>query len=144
MSMLIPTLIFRFILNKNPKQDVDDQIYRVRHEMVARGIRSLDDLEISKEVKDSITYDLNDQISKNTVHNFLWQWNDVNGTVGIFESSLRAQEHQALLHAFAVYQQYLCDIIDTGVIDSKQLDDIFSELLLAESLIMDPRNQVEE
>lgn len=144
MSMLIPTFVFRFILKANPKQNAAEQVEHVRQEMVARGIKSLDDLEISKEVKDSIIYDLNDQISKNTLHDFLWQWNDVNGTVGIFEAELHVQEHQALLHAFSVEQQYLCDIADTGVIDSKHLDDIFSELLLAESLILDPRNQAEE
>lgn len=145
LSMLVPTIVFKFILPKNKQDNVSNLPYKIRREMVNRGIRSIDDLsEVSNEVKASVVYDLQDQLKKNTLHDYLWQWNDVNGSVGIFAKDLHSQEHLVLLHAFSVEQQYLCDLSEQNVIEQKYLDDILSELLLAESLILDPHNQTEE
>ncbi|GEO59056.1 cation:proton antiporter [Companilactobacillus bobalius] len=144
MSMLVPTFIFKFILKGDKKEDATTKVRRVWQEMVGRGIASIDDFdELNTEVKNSVIYDLKDQLRDNTVKDYLKQWNSVNGSVGIFEKNLHQQEHQVLLHAFNVEQKYLCDVSEQKLLNQDDVDDIFSELLLAESLILDPRNQPE-
>lgn len=145
LSMIIPTIVFKFILPKEKEIDIAGKINQIRHGMVERGIRSIDDIPgVSKEVRDSVIYDLRDQLKKNTLHDFLWQWNNVNGTVGIFEEDLHAQEHQVLVHAFNVEQKYLYNVSKENVLPQKYIDDILTELLMAESLIIDPYSQAEE
>ncbi|KRN98920.1 cation:proton antiporter [Companilactobacillus kimchiensis] len=145
LSMIVPTIAFKFILKKVPQNKISTDVVKIRREMVDLGIKSIDDLDgISQAVKDSVIYDLQDQMRENSVGDYLQQWNSVNGSVGIFASDLREQEHKALLHAFGVEQHYLISVADKKIIDRKYLDDIFSELLLAESIILDPGNQIEE
>lgn len=144
LSMIVPTIVFRFILPRDTQADVSKQVYKIRNQMVSLGIKSVNDIpNVSQEVRDSVIYDLKDQLQENNVHQYLRQWNNVNGEVGIFADDLHEQEHRVLLHAFSVEQKYLCDVSEEGPIEQTYIDDIFSELLLAESLILDPNNQGE-
>lgn len=144
LSMVVPTIAFKFILPKEKEINVADKINQIRHEMVRLGVKSIDDIpNVDQEVRDSVIYDLRDQLKKNTLHNFLWQWNNVNGTVGIFEENLHAQEHQVLVHAFNVEQKYLYNISKENLVPQRYIDEILTEILMAESLIMDPYSQTE-
>ncbi|WP_125565389.1 cation:proton antiporter [Companilactobacillus insicii] len=145
MSMLVPTLLFKILL---PKDEFDNEskvkIDNIRNNMVQLGIEHVQNMDIDEVVKQSVIYDLRDQIKNNKVSSFLKQWKFAGSQEAIFTPHQKLQERRALMEAFTCETQYLYEIALKHVIDSKYIYDLNSEVLLSESLVLDPENNLTE
>ena len=139
LSMIVPTIVFKLFLN--PELDEDDIKFKskkVRTEMVQVGIAYVEGLQISPAVKESIVFDLNDQMRQTTIRQFLSQWRGVNNKRYIFTGFQAVEERQILMNAFEEERQFLYDQLDgVALEDSKHIYDVYSELLISESLVLD-------
>ncbi|WP_334329396.1 cation:proton antiporter [Companilactobacillus sp. HBUAS59699] len=139
LSMLVPTILFKFILD--PVLDEDDlreKSKRVREKMVGIGINYVHDLEISPAVKESVTFDLLDQTRKTTVKEFLRQWRGVNNKRYVFTGFQAVEERQILMNAFEKEREFLYELLDGVSLEEAQyIYDVYSELLISESLVLD-------
>ncbi|USQ68558.1 hypothetical protein M5C72_12050 [Companilactobacillus allii] len=141
LSMLVPTILFKFILN--PILDDDDILLkskRVREKMVGVGINYVRDLEISPAVKESVTFDLLDQTRKTTVKEFLAQWRGVNNRRYAFSGFQAVEERQILMNTFEKEREFLYELLDgVELSEAQYIYDVYSELLISESLVLDYR-----
>ncbi|MFD1418550.1 cation:proton antiporter [Companilactobacillus keshanensis] len=139
LSMLTPTIVFKLILD--PVQNEDDLWMNkkvVREKMVRVGIEYVSNLQISPAVKESVTFDLLDQNRNTTLRQFLKQWSGVNSKRYIFTGFQAVEERQILMNAFEEERKYLYDLIDGAALDkAKYVYDVYSELLISESLVLD-------
>ncbi|WP_025023558.1 cation:proton antiporter [Companilactobacillus nodensis] len=139
LSMLVPTVLFKFILNPILNEDdIRAKSRRVREKMVGVGINYVHDLEISPAVKESVTFDLLDQTRRTTVREFLNQWRGVNSTRYVFTGFQAVEERQILMNAFEKEREFLYELLDGVALDEAQyIYDVYSELLISESLVLD-------
>ncbi|VDG30787.1 sodium:proton antiporter [Lactobacillus pentosus] [Lactiplantibacillus mudanjiangensis] len=75
LSMLVPTIVFRWLLPK-VKEDADAAacMAKMRAQMIDVGIRELNQLPISQEFRDAVTFDLKSQDGHTTVRQFVSEW----------------------------------------------------------------------
>ncbi|WP_125764165.1 hypothetical protein [Companilactobacillus hulinensis] len=141
MSMLVPTILFKFILTPD-KFDLDSKIKinEIRNNMVQLGIEHVQKMNIDDTVKQSVIYDLRDQIKDNTIGSFLKQWSFAGSREALFTPEQELQERRALMGAFNHETQYLYETALKHIIESKYIYDLYSEVLLSESLVLDPEN----
>ncbi|MQS52805.1 cation:proton antiporter [Companilactobacillus mishanensis] len=144
LSMIVPTILFKFILPGIPDDsDILKQVDEIRDEMVKRGIACVNEMDIDKNVRKSVIYDLRDQNTKNGMRDFLHQWRAVNQNRFNFDEKQRLDERRALMYAFDVEREYLHDVSLEHRFDNNYLYALHSEILLSESLVLDPINQQE-
>ncbi|MFC6323671.1 cation:proton antiporter [Companilactobacillus baiquanensis] len=138
-SMLTPTILFKFILD--PVQNEDDLRMNkklIREKMVNVGIEYVAGLQISPAVKESVTFDLLDQNRNTTLRQFLSQWLGVNSKRYVFTGFQAVEERQILMNAFEEERKYLYELVDGTALDkAKYIYDVYSELLISESLVLD-------
>lgn len=144
LSMVVPTILFRFIL----PGAVDDssilkQVDIIRSEMVQRGINRVNELKIDDSVRQSVIYDLQDQNVQNTTRDFLHQWRGANRNRFNFNAEQQLEERRALMYAFTEERKFLHQVSLEHKFDSKYIYSLTSEILLSESLVLDPVNQPE-
>lgn len=139
LSMLTPTIVFKLILN--PIQNQEDMRMNkklVREKMVEVGIEYVSKLQISPAVKESVTFDLMDQNRNTTLRQFLSQWLGVNSKRYVFIGYQAVEERQILMNAFEEERKYLYDLVDGAALEkAKYIYDVYSELLISESLVLD-------
>ncbi|MCH4009206.1 cation:proton antiporter [Companilactobacillus sp.] len=144
LSMIVPTILFRFILPGTENDShILDQMSVIREKMVQRGIGRVKKMDIDESVRKSVIYDLQDQNADNTTGDFLHQWRGVNQNAFDFDEDQKLQERRALMYAFTEERKYLHDISLEHKFDSKYIYSLTSEILLSESLVLDPINQQE-
>lgn len=144
LSMLVPTGLLPRLLPANQSAKVGPaKIATVRHAMVAAGLKQLTQLTLTPAVKASVSYDLRDQLRKNRLRSFIRQWGRSSWEPVQFVGDEAMQERRALMQAFNAERQYLYDLALTHRFESKVIYDLYSEILLAESLVLDPANQPE-
>lgn len=75
LSLIVPTVIFRWLLPK-VRIDMDDaaRMAVIREQMIEAGIHELWQMPISQEFKDAITFDLRSQNGHTTLRQFLSEW----------------------------------------------------------------------
>lgn len=143
LSMLLPTIIFKFILD--PVQNEEDLRLNkklIREKMVAVGIDYVSGLQISPAVKESVTFDLLDQSRNTTLKQFLFQWLGVNNKRYIFTGYQAVEERQILMNAFEEERKYLYDLVDGAELEkAKYIYDVYSEVLISESLVLDSQDE---
>lgn len=144
MSMIVPTILFRFVLPAD-EQDLDSKvkIKQIRNNMVQLGIEHVQKMKIDDVVKQSVIYDLRDQIKDNSIKSFLRQWSFAGSQEALFTPEQELQERRALMGAFNHETKYLYETALKHVIESKYIYDLYSEVLLSESLVLDPDNNLE-
>ncbi|WP_225427028.1 cation:proton antiporter [Companilactobacillus kedongensis] len=140
-SMIVPTILFKFILPADAFDlESKTKINRIRNQMVQLGIDHVQKMDIDNIVKQSVIYDLRDQIKDNGLKSFVHQWRFAGSKAAIFTDEQSLQERRALMGAFNTEIEYLYETALKHVIESKYIYDLYSEILLSESLVLDPEN----
>ncbi|WP_125590856.1 cation:proton antiporter [Companilactobacillus jidongensis] len=93
LSMLVPTILFRFVLPAD-EQDLESKIKinQIRNNMVQLGIEHVQKMKIDEIVKQSVIYDLRDQIKNNSIGSFLKQWRFAGSQEALYTSEQALQE----------------------------------------------------
>ncbi|MCV3327190.1 sodium:proton antiporter, partial [Pediococcus ethanolidurans] len=143
LSMLAPTVIFKILL----PVDVDElnkatQLKILRNELVIVGIQHVKTMKLSDKVHEIVIYDLRDQVQKNTLNAFFNQWRSVTTDKTTLTSIQSVEQRRALMQAFDAERKFLYDLAKNHMVNSEYIYDLFSEILLSESLVLDPQNQV--
>ncbi|MCP8854837.1 hypothetical protein K9848_01140 [Latilactobacillus sakei] len=143
LSMLVPTILFKFLLLIDGDAEIrTTELARIRHDMVTKGIESLEAMALPPAVKAIVIYDLRDQIRKNTLGSFFEQWHAFTANKAGLTKLQGGEQRRALMHALDAERDYLFQLEKNHLASSDDIDEIYSELLLAESLVLDPRNQM--
>lgn len=143
LSMLVPTILFKFLLLIDGDAEIrTTELARIRHDMVTKGIESLEVMALSPTVKAIVVYDLQDQIRKNTLGSFFEQWHAFTANKAGLTKLQGGEQRRALMHALDAERDYLFQLEKNHLASPDDIDEIYSELLLAESLVLDPRNQM--
>lgn len=140
LSMVVPTIIFPFILPHDIGEDVVKQrIIKIRVKMVEHGIQAIDKIYLPDDVRERIMYDLRDQQSANSLREFWRRWlHTSHGTTA--EAEQRELEQRALLWAFQAERSYL-DMISQKEEMRDYVYQLYNDVLLAESILIDPENR---
>lgn len=141
LSMIIPTIIFRFMLpHALSIKEQGKEITRLRSEMVDVGLKAVEKIYLPPQIRESVLYDLRDQKNANSFHDFWRQWVKTSKRPP-FNSQERELEQRALLWAFYSERQYL-DMISQKEKRPEYLYELYNDVLLAESIVIDPDNNV--
>ena len=144
LSMLVPTVLLPYLLPaKQVSKLMRPKLTKMRKEMVAAGLEQLTNLSLTPAVEASVTYDLRDQLRQTQLRSFLRQWRRSSWNPETFTGDEALQERRALMQAFDAERQYLHELALNHQIASNYIYDLYSEILLAESLVLDPANQTE-
>ena len=143
LSMAVPTVIFKILL----PQDFDEQIRQqqlafLREGMVKAGIKKLKSIDLEEAVRDNAMYDIRDQIQANTLGDFFKKWREINTEKRVLTNLQSVARRRALMYAFDAERAYLYDLAKRHVVNSDVVYEIYSEILLSESLVLDPQNQM--
>lgn len=139
LSMVVPSLVFRFILRADiPDQVIQQRIDNLRREMVLEGINAVNKMYLPANVKDSVLYDLRDQKGVTTFKDFWQQWSK-NSWNDEFTPEERDLERQALLWAFRAERRYLNMIAQREEL-RQYVFELYNEVVLSESILVDPQN----
>lgn len=137
LSMVVPTIIFPFILPHDISERVVKQrIIKIRTKMVDHGIQAIERIYLPDAVRERVMYELRDQQSANTLREFWRHW--LSTSRG---STMVAEEHEleqrALLWAFQAERDYL-DMISQKEEMRDYVYELYNDVLLAEAILMDP------
>ncbi len=73
---------------------------------------------------------------------FFKQWGAVTANKSVLTGLQSVEQRRALMQAFDAERDYLYDLAKRHVVNSDVVYEIYSEILLSESLVLDPRNQM--
>lgn len=139
LSMIVPSVAFKFILKADiPDTVIQQRIDKLRREMVLEGINAVNEMYLPANVKSSVLYDLRDQKGVTTFRDFWKQWS-ANSRNDEFSDAERDLERQALLWAFRSERRYLNMIAQREEL-REYVFELYNEVVLAESILIDPQN----
>lgn len=139
LSMIVPTILFKFILPKTPTDPAfDRKIAKVRAEMIQIGIQRIlrmDDL--SEEFQKAIIFDLRSQNGQTTVKQFIGEWQRM-----IRHAEYSAAQMDQLTTAyqwvFHSERNYLIDLyFNQKVISTRLFNSLYREVDTAEMMVLD-------
>jgi len=140
--MLVPTIIFHWWLQEdNSVKNSDQQAAKLRTQMVRVGLEKVKSLDLSKPVYDLVVYDLQDQDRRNNLKTFISQWSLVAADDTLLTNLESSEEQNALMLAFQSERSYLLNLAEQSN-NSKVIYDVYNEVLLAESLLLDSTNEL--
>lgn len=143
LSMLVPTIVFKIVLPRDlDEENRSAELAHLRTEMVKVGIECVEKMKLNSEVKASVIYDLRDQVQKNTLQLFFKQLRAFTANKVVLTGLQSVEQRQALIRAFNAERQYLSGLVKQNLINSDYIFEIYSEILLSESLVLDPHNQM--
>lgn len=143
LSMVVPTLLFHLILPRDWDEAQRPQMIKtLRYRAVHAGIKAVKQLSLSKEVKQIVIFDLKDQMGLTTLRWFWREWRGVSGQSAVLTSLQSVEQRRALMQAFKVERDYLYEQAATHQVPSTYVYDVYAEVLLAETIVLDPQNQV--
>lgn len=142
LSMLVPTIVFPFILPHDISERVVKQrIIKIRAKMVDQGIQAIERIYLPDDVRARVMYELRDQQSANTLREFWRHWLSTSrGSAMVAEN--RELEQRALLWAFQAERDYL-DMISQKEGMRDYVYQLYNDVLLAESILIDPEIHVQ-
>ncbi|GHC08828.1 hypothetical protein [Pediococcus parvulus] len=141
LSMLIPTIVFKVILPLDADTlNKTTQLKILRNEMVIVGVQHVETMTLSNKVREIVIYDLRDQVQKNTLKAFFNQWRSVTTDKSTLTSIQSVEQRRALMQAFDEERNFLYDLAKNHMVNSEYIYDLFSEILLSESLVLDPQS----
>lgn len=143
LSMFVPMIVFKILL------PVDGDVVnrkqtrlKVRQEMTAHGIETVKAMHLAPVVESVVLYDLRDQIRKNKLGAFFSAWHATTIDPTTLSTLQSVEQRRALMKAFNAEREYLYELAKQHIVNSTDVYELYSEVLLAESLVMDPQNQV--
>jgi len=143
LSMLVSTVVFKFWLpvdwdaRKRPQRQAS-----IREQMVKVGIETVNEMDLGQLVRATVIYDLQDQVQRNTMRSFFKQWRGVSQHAEKITVLQSVEQRRALMHAFDAERDYLHSLALKHEVPSDEIYDLYSEVLLSESLVLDPKNQL--
>lgn len=137
LSMVVPTVVLPFILPHDISERViKKRIINIRTKMVDQGIKAVEKIYLPDRVRERVMYDLRDQQSSTTLREFWRNWlHTSRGSTTVAEK--RELEQRALLWAFRAELDYL-DMISQKEEMRDYVYQLYNDVLLAESILMDP------
>ncbi|WP_297819153.1 sodium:proton antiporter [uncultured Lactobacillus sp.] len=138
LSMIVPTIIFQFILpHQITNQDALQTIERIRGEMVKSAIKEIHHMYLPKRVKKYVIYMLLMQKQAIPLRESL---RTLLKTINYPEFSSQEQYlyRQAFYRAFAIEREYLEMIGQKEAHYRRYILSLYNDVLLAESLIIEP------
>lgn len=107
--------------------------------MVKEGLKAVEKIYLPEKIRESVVYDLRDQKSANSFANFWHQWAKAS-RYPEFNEQEKELEQRALLWAFRAERQYL-DMVSQKENRRDYLFELYNEILLAESILLDTENE---
>ena len=142
-SMLLPTVLFKWLLPQDGDALSKPEILaRIRQQMTAVGVARVRELDLDAAVKHTVIYDLQDQTKANPLRAFLRRWRGMTShhqAISILQSR---DQRWAMMQAFASERAFLADQARQHVVEVSLLHDIYTEVLMAEALVVDPASQM--
>lgn len=138
LSMLVPTIIFRWLL---PKQSVDEdaaqRMQTVRGQMIMAGIEAVKTLGLSQEFEDAIIFDLRSQDGHTTMRQFVSEWQRM-----VRHPEYTADQMRELMrnyrHVFQAERQYLLHEYEVNHgITEDVFNRLYREITMAEMVVLD-------
>lgn len=143
LSMLVPLIVFKLMLPVDVDEENRDRIMgQMREAMVNAALEETEKMNLCQEVAANVTYDLRDQIQANTLHTFFHEWHQTNLEHITLTPTQAAEQSRALMRAFDAERRYLYDLNKQHMVDNSYIHELYSEILVAESLVLDPASQV--
>ena len=142
-SMIVPTIVFKLILDKdNEAYEKEKIIKNVRINMTQVGINKVKSIDISQKVKNLVIYDLQDQANINTFKSFFREILYYNKNEQVLTQLQSLEQRRALMYAFEAQRCYLYDLSKNNEVKSEYVYEVYNDVLLAQSIVMDPQNQM--
>lgn len=139
LSMMIPWIVFKFILPKDQDQIIKtNQLNKMRNEMVHVGLTKISEMNLSQDVKELVVYDIKDQNQSNNLSAFFNQWQTISRKKSALTSLQSVEQRRALMYAFDAEREYLYNLAKQNLVNSSYVYEIYSEILLSESLVLNP------
>lgn len=138
LSLIVPTIVFRFLLEKDvDDEDADQEIDKIRVEMVKKALASIDNMYMPDRVKKSVKFDLMAQKQRTKMRDFTRAWLDVVKHPE-FTGPEKELEMRAFMNAFQIERDYLDTISQQEAKYQNYVLELYNEVLLAETLIVQP------
>lgn len=136
-SLLVPTVVFRFILPKEAGGKKKDRLVEtVRQKMVQKAIDRIQEVYLPEHLRRLILFDLNAQKNDTTMREFAKQW-----LIDVKQPDLADDEriifYQAYRLAFQTELDYLSEIEQQENIIRPAIIRLYREVLVAQLLIFD-------
>lgn len=143
LSMVIPSIIFHFILNRELSvRRLSQKTDRLRNEMVQAGLQAIDKIYLPDEIRQRVTYDIQDQRGANTFSDFWHRWLLATKRPPLDEQQ-QELEQRALLWAFQAERDYL-DMVSQKEHLRPYVYELYNDVLLSEATLLDPRNRSQD
>ncbi|NLR30989.1 cation:proton antiporter [Levilactobacillus tujiorum] len=143
LSMLVPTILFRWLLPQDGDALVKDEILaRIRQEMTAVGIQRVQELDLPAAVKRLVVYDLQDQTKTNPLRSYLRRWRGIISHREAINFLQSRDQRWAMMQAFASERAFLTEQARQHVVDVALLHDVYTEVLMSEALVVDPYSRM--
>lgn len=143
LSMLVPTILFKIILPEDwDEKQKAHTIEMLRNRAVQVGIKQVKKMNLSDDVKDLVIYDLKDQMRVTTFGKFLNQWKNITFRREVLSNIKSVEQRRALMQAFSHERDYLYHMAKNHIVDSNYVYEVYTEVLLSESLVLDPDGQM--
>lgn len=138
LSLIVPTIIFRFILKKDVTSDeIENEVVEIRVNMVHQAIDTVNKMYLPDNVKKSVIFDLMAQKQRTRTKDFVRAWVEIVKHPE-FTGAEKELEMRAFMNALAQERQYLDMISQSEVKYQDYVFDLYNEILMAESLIIGP------
>lgn len=142
LSLLVPTLVYLLIL----PQDWDtvqsaNAVIHLREGAVSAGIERVNQMNLNDSVRASVKFDLKDQMRRTTIRHFFRQWLNITFHREALSSIQSLAQRRALMYAFDAERDYLYQQAKNQQYLSKDVYSVMNEVLLAETLVLDPKSQ---
>ena len=96
LSMLVPTIVFRFILDKEaPKKDILQEVQTIRENIVHQAIETVEHMYLPAHVKKSVIFELTTQKERTRTRDFVKAWLAV-----VRHSEFTIEEQELEMRAF--------------------------------------------
>lgn len=137
LSMLVPTIVFRFILDKEKDySEAKSEIEKLRAHMVQAAIDEVNKIYVPKKIKETVIFELNAQKQTTRTKDFIKAWKQA---VRHPEFSIEEKEMEmrAFFLAFSKEREYLDMVSQKESSYRKYVFYLYNEILQIEALIVD-------
>ncbi|WP_010625336.1 cation:proton antiporter [Companilactobacillus versmoldensis] len=140
LSLIVPTIVFNFILKSDITNDqVKQEVNQLRLNMVKEAIEAVNKMYLPDKIKKSVIFDLMTQKQRTKTKDFMRAWIDVVRHPE-FDRTEKELEMRAFMNAFDKEREYLDGVSQSEEKYQKYIYDLYSEVLLAETLVIEPLN----
>lgn len=142
LSMLVPTIVFLFILpKKKSNAEILENVTRIRHEMVEAAIKEVDKMHLPSRAKHVICTYLRDQAKVTSLTEFNHRFARALRIPEIQNDFYHNFRYRIFTRCFAVEREYLQKAVEEGRIETAYAAKLYQEVLLAEAMLVDNREE---